>query len=171
MLTLGSSSAFAESLVVPFELNVAGDDESESRYFDTTFPSDGPTLLTLDGFAENLETGETSNGAGVSLLWYATDGSQQRVEIRFDTPEADPVGGLVQVPYHLEQPLDFTPPRVGFRVEGFGPGDDLDFTGTFTYTQIPEPAGAALAAIGFFMIAGGRWRKRSKVKSGKRFKR
>ena len=171
MLTFGPSSASAASLVEPFFLNVAGDDEFEQRFFDTPFPDVGPTLLTLDGFAENLETGESSNGAGVTLYWYAADGSRPFVEIGFDTPGVDPVSGPVRVPFHLEQTLDFTSPRVGFGVEGFGPGDDLNFTGTFTYSQVPEPGGSSLAAIGFLMVATARWRRRSKVQSDGRFER
>ena len=61
----------------------------------------------------------------VHLFWYATDGSLQRVEIDFETPGFDPVSGPMQIPFHLEQPLDFTSPMVGFEVEGGGPGDDL----------------------------------------------
>jgi len=68
MLTLGSTSASAASLIVPFDLNVAGDDESESRFFDTPFPDEGPTLLTLDGFAENPEPGGVAPAA-IGLLF------------------------------------------------------------------------------------------------------
>ena len=162
MLTLGPSLAWAETLVVPFELHVGGDDDFEQRFFDTPFPDEGPTLLTLDGFVENLDT--VATGHVVKLFWYATDGSLQRAHIEFDTPGADPMSGPIQIPFHLEQSLDFTSPMVGFEVEGLGPGDSLDFTGIFTYSQVPEPAGAALAAIALIGLFGFARRRRVAIR-------
>ena len=158
MLTFGPSSASAASLVEPFDLHVGGDDGFEQRFFTTPFPDEAPTLLTLDGIAENLST--VATGHAVKLFWYSTDGSLQRVEIDFETPGFDPASGPMQIPFHLEQPLDFTSPMVGFEVEGLGPGDDLHFAGTFTYSQVPEPGGLALGVIGFLMVAAVRWRNK-----------
>ena len=160
MLTFGASLASAESLVVPFFIHIGGDDDSESRYFDTPFPDEGVTLLTLDGFVVNLHLDDTAHGVG--LHWFETDGSARFLDMSFSTPAFDPVIGPVQIPFHLQQRLDFTSEQVGFFIEGTGPGDSLDFTGTFTYSQIPEPSTFVLATIALFTLLP-RYRRRRRT--------
>ena len=113
----------------------------------------------MDGFAENQST--TITGPVVKLFWYATDGRMQSAEITFDSPGVDPDSGPVQVPFHLEQTLDFTSLMVGFQFEGTGPGDNLDFTGTFTYSQIPEPSSLFLLAMATLGLSFYRRRRRA----------
>ncbi len=85
----------------------------------------------------------------------------QSAEITFDSPGVDPDSGPVQVPFHLEQTLDFTSLMVGFQFEGTGPGDNLDFTGTFTYSQIPEPSSLFLLAMATLGLSFYRRRRRA----------
>ena len=77
MLTFCPSLASAQWLSEPFFLHLVGDDPARTILFDTPFADAGPTLLTLDGFAVNLESEETIHC--VSLEWFDADGILQHI--------------------------------------------------------------------------------------------